>query len=146
MEFSTLLDLQEAIERDGLGATTDTARLNAHETLGCLSQALEEGLNPELAKSWGAFAVVFETVILGDSGASVFTLLWQDEQSLVLDYGIPEPRATLRAPLKEMLYICAGTQRDTSVYRARILKWQGAGTIQATGDQVLVQALQGMFL
>lgn len=146
MEFSSLVELWQAIEVDGLEATTERAKDDTPQTIECLRMALVEGMNPEAAKRWGAFSVLFETLVLGDSGYLPFTL-YHDVDGGISSSSIAEAnhRVRLRAPLREMLYICAGTQRDSTVYRARILQWQGHGQIQATGDQMLVQALQGMF-
>lgn len=146
MLFSGLAELQGRIEDEGLDATTELAKENIPETLGCLMCALEGDLNSESARRWGAFAVIFETLVIGTSGCSSFTLMHAEGETVALDYVVPEPRAKLHAPLREMLYICAGTQRDSSIYRGRILQWQGLGVIHATGDQMLVQALQGMFV
>lgn len=51
----------------------------------------------------------------------------------------------VRGGFAQILYIVAGSTLDQGLYRAHILTWFANGTIQASGDVMLLQKTQGFF-
>jgi hypothetical protein len=142
--WASLLDLREAIERDGLEAVATVSLMSPAETCLDLQAGLEADLVPQRADRWGSWRVQFECVIDATTTHS-WVLEWDGTVASCVPGGSQDYSASLRADMDKMLYICSGTQAVNTNYVGKILLWWRAGDIVAHGNLMLVQDLQRMF-
>lgn len=113
-------------------------------------EGLKEGLvsyfTPRLVRG-RPFTFQFDLVIFPIGvGERNFYLVYDGEDTIEAFDGDAERfTIAIRAPLGKMVYIISGTQRDSAVYRSRILSWWNNGEIIGDGDLMLLQDMQGSF-
>lgn len=151
--FADLRGLFNWYERDGEEALAAAARADVFAALEGLKQGLVENFTPREVGTV-PFVFLFRVVIFPAGGGELLFYLTHDGSGTVTaTSGLPpqdgeaNPWTTaLRAPIGKMIYIIAGSgARDSWVYRSRILTWWSGGEIQADGDLMLLQQMQGSF-
>lgn len=149
LEFSGLRELYEIIQARGISETETAARQNLAEVIEGLKAGLVQNFNSQKQKINRSFVFQFEVVIFPIGGGSIdFWLEYDHALGRVTahegHFG-ENPSIRLRADLGKMMYIISGTQRDSAVYRSRVLAWWKTQKIFGDGNFQLLQLMQGSF-
>lgn len=145
-EFADLRGLFARYQAEGERAIVLRARANMDEAVEGLKEGLVFHFSPHLVRG-RPFVFQFDLIIFPIGGGERnFYLVYDGEDTIEAHDGDAEHfTIALRAPLGRIVYIICGTQRDSAVYRSRILTWWERGEIIGEGDLMLLQDMQGSF-
>lgn len=148
LEFSSLRELYEITQVRGEAAVALAARENISGVIEGLKRGLVENFDARKGSVRQAFTFQFEVVVFPNGeGTLDFWLDYDAGTDLIkaFDGKIEDPSIRLRGEIGKIIYVVSGTQRDSAVYRSRVLNWWRTGGLIGDGDVMLLQKMQGSF-